>query len=121
MQFQYLKWPEKLLVFMKLLSDECVPKKLKRAITEHEVLTVSEMSWRGVKNGKLLALAASEFDVFITVDQNMGYQQNLDLLPLPIIVLEATSNRLKDLLPLVEKLKTELQLLKPKTYVVVRL
>jgi predicted nuclease of predicted toxin-antitoxin system len=121
MQFRYLKWPEKLLVFMKLLFDECVPKKLKRAIMEHEVLTVSEMSWRGVKNGKLLALAASEFDVFITVDQNMGYQQNLDLLPLPIIVLEATSNRLKDLLPLVEKLKTELQLLKPKTYVVVRL
>jgi predicted nuclease of predicted toxin-antitoxin system len=121
MQYRYLKWQGKHLAFMKLLFDECVPKKLKRAINEHEVLTVSEMSWRGVKNGKLLALAAHEFDVFVTVDQNMGYQQNLDLLPLPIIVLEATSNRLKDLLPLVEKLKSELQSLKPKTYVVVRL
>ena len=53
MQFRYLKWPEKLLVFMKLLFDECVPKKLKRAIAEYEALTVSEMSWRVVKNGKL--------------------------------------------------------------------
>jgi hypothetical protein len=62
---------------MKVLLDECVPRKLRRELPEHEVLTVMEQGWSGIKNGKLLALAAPEFDVFLTIDQNLKYQQNL--------------------------------------------
>lgn len=62
---------------MKVLLDECVPRKLRRELTEHAVLTVTERGWSGIKNGELLALAETEFEVFLTVDQNLKYQQNL--------------------------------------------
>jgi predicted nuclease of predicted toxin-antitoxin system len=105
---------------MKLLLDESLPKKLKQSLVEHEVFTVSEMGWRGVKNGKLLALAAADFDVFLTADQNLGYQQNLKSLPVAVVVLEAYSNRLVDYLPLIANLKLALEAVAPKSYVTVR-
>ena len=82
----------------------------------HEVRTVVEMGWSGIKNGKLLALAASEFDVFITVDNNLPYQQNLTALSVAVIVLDAMSNELPALLPLVPVLERALSSLKPRTY-----
>ena len=54
---------------MKVLLDECVPRKLRLGLTEHAVLTVTERGWSGIKNGELLALAETEFEVFLTVDQ----------------------------------------------------
>ncbi len=60
-----------------MLLDECVPRKLKRELTQHQVLSVTERGWSGIENGALLALAEAEFDVFLTVDQNIQYQQNL--------------------------------------------
>jgi predicted nuclease of predicted toxin-antitoxin system len=105
---------------MKLLLDESLPKKLKRSLGEHEVSTVTEMGWRGIKNGKLLALAAGSFDAFLTADQNLGYQQNLKQLALSVIVLEAYSNRLVDYLPLIDNLKFALQQLPEKSYTTVR-
>lgn len=80
---------------MKVLLDECVPRKLKRELPEHEVRTVTEQGWSGVKNGELLALAGAEFDVFLTVDQNLKYQQNLQTFHIGIILLAAQNNRLK--------------------------
>ena len=74
------------------------------------------MGWSGIKNGKLLALAASEFDVFITVDNNLPYQQNLTALSVAVIVLDAMSNELPALLPLVPVLERALSSLKPRTY-----
>lgn len=62
---------------MKILIDECLPRYLKRALANHEVYTVQDKSWGGVKNGALLKLAEAEFSVFITADQNLQYQQNL--------------------------------------------
>lgn len=60
---------------MRVLLDECLPKKLKRDLLEyHEVSTVPEMGWAGKKSGELLKLAASKFDLFLTVDQNLTYQ-----------------------------------------------
>lgn len=59
---------------MRVLLDECVPRKLKRELTEHQVLSVTERGWSGIENGELLALAEAEFDVFLTVDQNIQYQ-----------------------------------------------
>ena len=56
---------------MRLLLDESVPVRLRRSLPKHEVRTVVEMGWGGVQNGKLLALAATEFDAFLTVDKNL--------------------------------------------------
>lgn len=71
---------------MRLLLDECVPARLRKALLSHEVTTVVLRSWSGIKNGKLLALAASEFDPFITVDKNLLYQQNATKLPISVLV-----------------------------------
>jgi hypothetical protein len=88
---------------MKILLDECIDRKLARAFVEHEVKTVPQMGWAGVKNGQLLALLEREFDVFITVDRGLSLQQNLSRFDIAVIVLQASSNRLADLKPLVPK------------------
>ncbi len=102
---------------MRLLLDESVPARLRRALPNHSVRTVGEMGWSGVKNGKLLALAAAAFDAFITVDKNLPYQQNLSALPVAVIVLDARSIELPALLPLVPALELHLSSLKPNTYI----
>ena len=61
---------------MRILLDECVPRKLTRELPGHECRTVTEMGWAGIKNGRLLRLAENQFDVFLTADQNLQYQQN---------------------------------------------
>jgi UDP-N-acetylmuramoylalanine-D-glutamate ligase len=75
------------------------------------------MGWGGLKNGDLLVLAAKEFDVFLTVDKNLPYQQNVANLPVAVIVLEAYSNELAALLPLVRNLEQALGRLQPCTFV----
>ena len=102
---------------MRLLLDESIPRRFRRALPNHEVKTVVEMGWGGIKNGNLLALAASGFDAFITVDKNLPYQQNLSSLALAVIVLDAHSNELPVLLPLVPRLEQMLTTLTPCTYV----
>ena len=82
---------------MRVLLDECVNWRLGRDIIGHDVKTAHQMGWTTVQNGALLALASQHFDVFVTVDRNLSFQQNL-------IVLEAKRNRLADLRPLVPKL-----------------
>ena len=85
---------------MRVLLDECVPRKLKRELPSHEVVTVTENGWSGFKNGELLALAEGKFDVFLTVDQNLSPQQNLKRFDIGIILIVARNNRFKTLLPL---------------------
>ena len=102
---------------MRLLLDESVPRRFRQSLTDHLVKTVVEMGWGGVKNGKLLALAASEFDAFLTVDKNLPYQLNLASLPISVIVLGAVSNELSSLLPLLPELEEALARLKPCSYV----
>jgi predicted nuclease of predicted toxin-antitoxin system len=77
---------------MRVLLDECVPKKLKREIIGHDVKTVAEMKWAGTKNGALLHLASNEFDVLLTVDQGFSYQQNFINLPISIVIIKTHSN-----------------------------
>lgn len=60
---------------MRILLDECVPARLGRELVEHEVRTVPEMGWASRANGELLALAEGKFDVFLTTDQRISYQQ----------------------------------------------
>jgi len=81
------------------------------------VKTAVEMGWSGVKNGALMALAAAEFDAFITVDQNLPYQHNVSALPEAVVVLIAHSNELHVLLPLVPRLEEVLATLQPRTLV----
>lgn len=89
---------------MKVLVDECVDWRLSRDIVGHEVKTARQMGWSTIKNGELLALAAKDFDVFVTVDRNLSFQQNLPAFTIAVIVLGAASNRLADLKPLVPDL-----------------
>ena len=97
---------------MRVLLDECVPRKLKRELTEHQVVSVTERGWSGIENGELLALAEAEFDVFLTVDQNIQYQQNLKASTIAIILLSARNNRLKTLLPLMPEVRDALTKMK---------
>jgi predicted nuclease of predicted toxin-antitoxin system len=98
---------------MRLLLDESVPRRLKQALPNHQVRTVVEMGWGGVKNGELLHLAAAEFDAFITVDKNLPHQQNLSTLPISVVVVLAPSNELDILLPLIPALESSLDSLEP--------
>jgi hypothetical protein len=89
---------------VRILLDECVDWRLSRAIAGHDVRTAQQMGWAAIKNGELLALASRRFDAFVTVDRNLSFQQNVQALPIAIIVLYAKTNRLSDLLPLVPNL-----------------
>lgn len=89
---------------MKVFVDECVDWRLAREIVGHDVKTARQMGWSTIENGELLALAAKEFDVFITVDRNLSFQQHLPAFTIAVIVLRAVSNRLADLQPLVPEL-----------------
>ncbi len=91
---------------MRVLLDECVPRPLGRELSEHRVSTVQELGWSGTKNGALLRrAAAANFDVLVTTDQNLEHQQNLEAAGIPVIVLVASSNKLRALLPLVPELR----------------
>ncbi|HEY4083502.1 MAG TPA: DUF5615 family PIN-like protein [Burkholderiaceae bacterium] len=79
---------------MHILLDEDVPRRLGALLVGHEVSTVPACGWAGVKNGKLLALAGSRIDVFLTMDRNLEFQQNLSTLPVAVLVVEALSNRM---------------------------
>ena len=88
---------------MRVLLDECLPRRLKRELSGHEVRTAPEMGWASKRYGELLALAVGQFDVFLTADRNLSYQLNLSSFDIAVVVLVARSNRLDDLRPLVPR------------------
>jgi predicted nuclease of predicted toxin-antitoxin system len=98
---------------MRILLDESLPLQLRSELVGHSVRTVVQMKWRDKKNGELLQLASGEFDVFLTADQNMEYQQNLQLIRVNIIVLVAFNNRIQSLRPLVPEVLAVLEAIKP--------
>lgn len=89
---------------MRVFLDECVDWRLARDIVGHEIRTARQLGWTAIKNGELLALAAREFDVFVTVDRNLSFQQNIGALSIAVIVLHARTNRLTDLRALITRL-----------------
>ncbi len=99
---------------MRVLLDECVPRRLRSHLVGHDVRTVPAMGWSGKKNGELLQLMAGQgFEVFMTVDQNLRYQQNLQAAGVAVVVLVAASNRLADLVPLIPSALAALAIVKP--------
>jgi predicted nuclease of predicted toxin-antitoxin system len=87
---------------MKILIDECLPHELKGTLAAmgHECQTVRRAGYGSKKNGELLMLAEGRWDVLLTSDQNIKYQQNMTGRSVSILILRAKSNRMKDLLPL---------------------
>lgn len=97
---------------MRVLLDECLPRRLKRELPGHDAKTAPEMGWASKRNGELLQLAERDFDVFLTVDGNLQHQQNLSRFSIAVIVLIAPSNRFHDLQPLMQTVLARLALAK---------
>jgi len=98
---------------MRVLLDECVPRRLRDELPGHDVRTVPEMGWASKENGALLALASGKFEVFITTDQRLSYQQAVSKFSIGVIVLIAKRNKLKFLQPLVPELRRALTEVQP--------
>lgn len=105
---------------MRVLLDECVPKRVRQELPGHSVRTVPEMGWSGIKNGALLNRSAAEFDCFVTIDRNLQFQQNVATLPLAVIVIHALGNDFEALRPLMPHLRLAFESLKPRQLVDVR-
>src|SRR5262245_51274469 len=83
---------------MRVLLDECIPRKFKNSLPSHECRTVKEIGYAGTKNGALLSVAESkDFDVFLTIDKGVEYEQNLTGRKIAVLILRPKSNRLADL------------------------
>ena len=94
---------------MRILLDECVPRRFRRELSGHEVRTVPEMGWASFKNGVLLAAASGKFDVLITTDRRLSYQHNVSTFAIAVVVLVAARNKLEFLLPLAPELRKVLE------------
>jgi hypothetical protein len=94
---------------MKLLLDENLPKRLKSHFPDHQVFTVREKEWNGIKNGQLLTLMLSEgFDALLTFDKNMQHQQNFSKYTIAVFVLSGSINRYEEMKKLVPKIESYL-------------
>ena len=99
---------------MKVLIDECLPRRLKNHLTEHDCLTVPEAGLAGKRNGELISLAEQQkYEIFLTMDKGVEYEQNVRALSLAIIILRARSNRLADLVPYVSDCLEQMKSIKP--------
>jgi hypothetical protein len=104
---------------MRVLLDECVPKRLRAELGQHTVSTVVEAGWSGIKNGQLLTLSATKFDCFLTVDRNLQFQQNVSALPIAVIVVRALDNRYASLVSLMPRVCEALASIEPRQLVTV--
>ncbi len=98
---------------MKLLLDDCVTRYLKPDLSPHEVFTVDDADFKGLKNGKLLRAAAGRFDVLITVDKSLPHQQNVASLPIAVLILSARRNSYDALKPLIPQALAALEKINP--------
>jgi hypothetical protein len=100
---------------MRILLDEDLQRRLGPLLVGHDTTTVPLSGWSGIKNGQLLALASTKFDVFLTMDQNLEFQQNLASLPVAVLVIMALSNRMEHVSPLVPQILRELNHIPPRS------
>ncbi len=99
---------------MRILFDECVPWPLHAQLPEHECRTAQQMGWRSIKNGELLSLAEEHFDLFLTADQNLQYQQNLS--GRRIAIIELSTNRLRRVQAAMAELQRAIAAIQPGEY-----
>ena len=104
---------------MKLLLDECVTRFVKRDLSGHEVHTVEEAGFKGLENGDLLRAASGTYDVLITVDQNLPYQQNVAGLNIAVVVIAVKRNSYARLKPLLPRASKALETIKPGDVIIV--
>jgi predicted nuclease of predicted toxin-antitoxin system len=106
---------------MRILIDECLNWRLGRAFSGHYAVSAQRLGWSGIQNGRLLALAVENgFEVFLTGDRNLAFQQNVTNFAIAVVVLEATGTQLHQTLPPFPKVLELLQSLKPGAVVRVR-
>ncbi len=98
---------------MRVLLDENLPRKLAGHLVGHACRTVVECGWAGKKNGELLGLAEPQFDVLLTLDKNLPYQQNLETKGIAVLIVRARSNRIQDLLPVLPECFAALESIQP--------
>lgn len=103
----------------RVLFDEDVPRQLRRDLSGFEIQTVPEVGWSGLKNGELLSRVAGLFDVFVTADRNLPFQQNLSRFEIGVVVLTAPSTKLEDLRPLVAELSQAIGIVQPRQLILV--
>jgi predicted nuclease of predicted toxin-antitoxin system len=102
---------------MRILLDENLPRKLAGHLIGHECRTVVECGWSGKKNGELLAEADSLFDVLLTLDKNLPYQQDLTTKRIAVLIVRARSNRIQDLVPILPECLAALASIQPRQVV----
>jgi hypothetical protein len=98
---------------VRILLDECVPGRLRSALLPYEAVTVPQMGWASIENGALLGLAEGKFDIFLTLDRNIPYQQNIGKFGIALVILRAHGTRLKTLQALVLKHLGEIEAAQP--------
>lgn len=99
--------------FRRVLLDENVDHQLKLLFdADLDVVTVQEQGWDGLKNGELLRAAAAEFEVFVTMDRNLSYQQNLKVLDLAVVVIRSVSNAFVEVTPLMPEVNAAVRVAK---------
>src|SRR5271169_2239792 len=99
---------------MRVLLDECIPRKFKNRLVGHNCSTVPEVGLAGKKNGELLLLAEQNgFEIFVTLDKGLKYQQNLAQRNIAVIIIRAMSNRISDLLPHAEACLVDIRSIRP--------
>ena len=105
---------------MKILLDECVTKRLKKYLKEFQVFTVRELGLGGIKNGKLMAYCVeNKFDILLTIDKNLMYQQNVDKYPVTIVVLNCLTSKIEELVIFLPSLKLQVdKLQKHRAYII---
>lgn len=105
---------------MKILLDECVTKRLKKHLKEYEVLTVRELNLSGIKNGKLMAFCVeNNFDILVTIDKNLMFQQNLDQYFVTVVVLNCQTSKIEELVTFLPSFKSQInKFQKQKAYII---
>jgi hypothetical protein len=105
---------------VKILLEHCVDWRLARSLHGHEVKSAGELGWERLRNGDLLSAAASQFDVVLTVDRNLPHQQNLTKLPVAVVVMAGSTNKLADLKLLIPAVEQAFKTLQPRTLIEVQ-
>lgn len=107
---------------MKILLDECVTKRLKAHLEEYEVFTIGELGLSGIKNGKLMSYCTeNNFDILLTIDKNLTFQQNLDKYSVIIVVLNCNTSKIEKLITFLPAFKAQIpQLQKHRAYTINR-